>query len=113
MAQGDIKQVTNNSGKSNNIYYCKMPDGTLIQWGKGTISGGSGSVTFTLPVSFVDTAYAVVASPDIVTSSSGVYGTGATFPTQITAVNQVRVHRSNSSATYDNYVYFIAIGRWK
>lgn len=31
MATSTIKQVTNNSGTG----YCKMPDGTLIQWGSG------------------------------------------------------------------------------
>ena len=94
--------------------YCKMADGTLIQWGLAS-NTSSGYVEVDFPVAFTNTNYSFVATP--------AYGSGYnTF--------EIRVIAQSSWST-GGYVYFrnfdvntpytstnakahwIAIGRWK
>lgn len=121
MATSTIKQVTNNSGNS----YCKMPDGTLIQWGSGTINtdgtntavGAAGAVYASktlyidLPMSFI--------SNDYVIFGYSRYHTGHILPLGVTAAGADKMQM----IAYDLYqrplndglykFYWIAVGRWK
>lgn len=102
--------------------YCKMPDGTLIQWGTfTTTSGGSttsyGSIyilqlSFDFSISFIDTNYVV--------TGSAKFGTGAALPFGLeggtTSSASIRVWdiatRTLSSST-PLVVHWQAIGQWK
>lgn len=44
------------------INYCKMPDGTIIQWGRA-INTASGSVAVSFPVAFANDSYLFSANP--------------------------------------------------
>lgn len=123
MVSGIVTQVSNNSryDSSTNSHYCKMPDGTLMQWGTVDITSGTTSsyipvyilsVTITSPISFYDTTY-------VITGSSK-YGTGAEF-----AFGQRTTHESHAivrlcdtssrTASFSAVwrVKWQAIGRWK
>ena len=107
MATSKVEKVTNDieSGK------CKMPDGTLILWGSGTITGTS----TTEADYYVTFASAFSASPIVtatmITSSYHrrihIKGTSV-YGFTITAANSV--DGQNAPDTWFNW---IAVGRWK
>ena len=105
MATSPIQQVTNNVGSN----YCKMPDGTLIQWGYGTIAKNADNVTVTFPVSFVDTLYGFNAIP--------VFESDRTMTLVYARVNanNIGVFSKTNPITSNNGQAFkwIATGRWK
>lgn len=110
MATGTVKQVTNNSGSG----YCKMPDGTLIQW--GTVSNFKSGDKVLFPIRFHDNTYRVSITPNYNTSTTiqctyGVTGGGKyTDGFTIYAWDTV----TNTASTQSNLVVdWIAIGRWK
>ena len=103
--------------------YCKMPDGTLIQWGTDTLNvvnalsqiGTSGIyatlASFRFPISFVDTNYSF--------NGQVKYSTGYEVPCGFIAASgascSVRIYdfyaRPASSTLY--VLDWMAIGRWK
>lgn len=102
MAQSTIKQVTNNSGTG----YCKMPDGTLIQWGTATISSGSESVTVDLAMNFYGD-YAISALPAFSSDRA------ASLVFSGRNGNFFKVHTKVNPVTFDQFFAWIAAGRWK
>ena len=106
MATGPIKQVTNNSVDG----YCKMPDGTLIQWGKTSISrnAGQNSATVNYQIPFISepsvTATYSATHPEIWFCSAEGSST-----TQIT----LYMYNSGTTASGSGTVKWLAIGRWK
>lgn len=97
---GDTGAVTtpqNDSGTG----YCKMPDGTLIQWGTVTVPSGSYIASITFAKVFANTNYAVTLgiyddiAPSINTKSTG----------------GCRIGRTPNTAS--NNIEWQAIGRWK
>lgn len=110
MATSLMEKVTNNSGSDSNGNYCKMPDGTLIQWGTAR---GTGEYYF--PVSFVDVSYVVFV------------GVGYPTPSDITNISVLGGHPQNqskfsiivfntdgSAPSKANVLFrWLAIGRWK
>ena len=122
MATGTIKQTTNNSGTG----YCKMPDGTLIQWGRLsgitvnlTALGNSGLYGQTyvanngivFPIAFVDSSYFVTGSFQ--------YSTGNVFPLAVAYTAQATDHcfpsffDAYARSGNDGRISWQAIGRWK
>lgn len=110
MATSTIKQVTNNSGDN----YCKMPDGTLIQWGafSSTLevaANAFGEDTITFPMSFKTYNYMTFFSVQ----------SGAPAQRQVglkdRAANAMDVYMQNlfSSVWSHPYIFWLAIGRWK
>ena len=87
--------------------YCKMPDGTLIQWTYGTVTSGWNKA-FSWAQSFVNTSYAVMVS--FVYNSVNVLNTSSL--TKTTSGLTIGFSRQ---ATSDAPISFevIAIGRWK
>ena len=80
--------------------YCKLPDGTLIQWISGVLNEWMGSFGFPLP--FIDTNFVVCASDS--TADGNRYAVSAA--------------PANNAAVYvygqvGLKVNIIAIGRWK
>ena len=104
--------------------HCKMPDGTLIQWGTVTLTSGSTStyvspintatVVIQFPIPFVSTDYMVF--------GSGKYSTGASTPIGQNIAGETlttcSVHWWDAtarafSASIPLRVKWCAIGRWK
>lgn len=94
-----ILDSLNQSGTS----YCKLPDGTLIQWGHTAVGGLTQQVT--MPTSFKDTTYTVRLT--LIANSN-------------TATNVTSISRPNA----DKFAFgvnvlpsggaeWIAIGKWK
>ena len=113
MATGTIPMPANSSGSG----YCKMPDGTLIQWGYH--SGGTKATTqtgalylvsydpeITFPTAFADTPivefspmydnYCIIVSANY----------------SATGISKITVGRPNSGSIYPR-VGWLAVGRWK
>ena len=96
MATSTIKQVTNNSDNG----YCKMPDGTLIQWGIEA-SASDATTDIIMSESFNGTNYIVVGV------DYGGYSGYATFAQMLT--NKFRIYRHGGTSQQQ----WLAIGRWK
>ena len=109
MATGSIKKVSNDSASG----YCKMPDGTLIQWGSsgGYSSGNSRTDDVTLSIPFVDNSYRVVANGWYNGSDESNYNVLCIVNN--TSLTKFKIHIRNISANYTNVVLWLAIGRWK
>lgn len=89
--------------------YCKMPDGTLIQWGYGTISKGTDNVTVIFPVSYINTIYGFNAMPVFESDRT------MSFVYAHTEQGSIGVYSRTNPITDNNGQAFkwIAIGRWK
>lgn len=103
--------------------YCKMPDGTLIQWGVATLdvtnaltqiaSSGvyQGTASLSFPIAFASASYYL---SGIVKYSTG-YQVPCGFSANTPAIADIRIYdfyaRPASSSEYK--LYWFAIGRWK
>lgn len=85
--------------------YCKMADGTLIQWGLVEIPANSNNKAVSFPVAFVDTGYGISCVPNYVVTSVTIQYGG-------TSTTGVTIYRLPSNQ-YAQPVKWIAIGRWK
>lgn len=94
MASGTIYKIINDSDSN----YCKMPDGTLIQWGSATVNS-EGSYILSLPVAFIATPTITVSTDAWNPVAAGAAGVGTGTITLRSSANQK--------------VYWQAIGRWK
>lgn len=108
MAQGIMQKVTNDSG----TLYCKMPDGTLIQWG---VDGGYQSTkrrdfTINFPIPFLNVNYVVSAASQFA-SEANPYECLITV--KRVSGEQCILHQVNATDVYCNALMWIAIGRWK
>ena len=109
MATSTIKQVTNNSGSN----YCKMPDGTLIQWGKESVAsktekaslGYHGSKAVTFAMAFVSLPVVIVCPHE----DAGYWNSGCTDITNIGFKASIAGDQPSVART----VEWLAIGRWK
>jgi len=96
------------SGKNGNGDYTKFPDGTMMCWGTGKITGGGVSnKDVTLPIAFATdeytaTAVASTSRPDVVQAITILVNT----------VTQFTVYQDRSSSS-DTSFRWQAIGRWK
>ena len=97
MGKSTIKQTVNESSSS----YCKMLDGTLIQWGRRTVTSYSAAIAF--PVEFIDTNYSLIATHKSASGEAKAYA--AAVGTTTTGY----IYAASGSAD----AYWIAIGRWK
>ena len=90
-----------NSGQG----YCKLPNGTLIQWGNVTVPANTYTAYWNCPVSFADKNDLGIS----LTPLSNITGCNVNYSSS--SVSQIQVGRTpNTSATT---LYIIAIGRWK
>ena len=110
MATSTIKQVTNNSGAN----YCKMPDGTLIQW--GTFSSAldiaantTGEDTITFPTSFASFDFVPIFSVQSGAPAARQVGVKSRTSASVSVFIQNIFTGTWSHPT----IYWIAIGRWK
>lgn len=107
MASGTIPQVFNNSGAG----YCKMPDGTLIQWGSvtGQFTNGICSQNIAFPISFASVP-SVTAS---ISSTSTQYATANAITTSLTNCVVYMIMYGATTYTGGGNIMWTAIGRWK
>lgn len=130
-AQGNISTLQNTAtGLQNQINllqtesangYCKLPDGTMMQWGTTEVTSGSMSayaniyvatVTVVFPQRFVDGNYIITGSSKFGTGAELAFGQGATSATQA-SVRVWDVAARVFSASDKLVVKWMAIGRWK
>ena len=99
----DYENAINESGSG----YCKMPDGTLLQWGSKAIAANSTNVSITFDIPFASAnAYSFTAIPRYQNSSNVVL----TIASQ--TASSISVYRATSTS-YEQSVVWQAIGRWK
>ena len=113
MATSTIKQVTSTSGSG----YCKMLDGTLIQWGMvGQITFSSEAMkegSFMLPISFVDAGYRVLGTAVSTSINSYLLRVGAS-PLNNREVSYAIGSGTGEAISANNRGFtWIAVGRWK
>lgn len=104
MAAGSIKKVSNDSASN----YCKMPDGTLIQWGQGNIqttAGSSVNKTINFSQAFNNVNYIAIGlnpnTGDPITMTASAY-----------TDTSMRVNVKDIATTTRYFTWFV-IGRWK
>ena len=101
-----VLKYANGGMNDSGANYCKMLDGTLIQWGLTTIPANTGHVDVSFSTPFINGDYALMFCPQYAATSDVTltYGTknATTFG----------VFRKTSTAN-DQPVEWLAIGRWK
>lgn len=113
MATGSIKKVSNDSASG----YCKMPDGTLMQWGtykttatSVTQTGSLYMVTLrpniTFPIPFYQDA------PKVFLNQYGGYGAIFSSAYNSVGIYSIDIARPTSGTIVPDIAWF-AIGRWK
>lgn len=115
MASGIIQKVIPDSGNS----YCKMPDGTLIQWGYSNPTYANANIALssvTFPIAFI-------AQPVVSLTVGDSQNTQQELPANakirsITASKfdisyQDPAGNFQSDGSYIKPIYWLAIGRWK
>ena len=125
MATGEIKQNVDVYGSNTNGNYCKMLNGTLICWGKITISvsgemsqvGNTG--IYTSPAIYINFPVTFMGDSNYIVTGVSRYSTGNTLPigtipstnSKFGAVVYDFYKRSLNDGTY--ILRWQAVGRWK
>lgn len=105
MAAGKTDKVTNDSSAGSGSGYCKMPDGTLIQWGAATVASGSFTGSFSLPVSL----YRIQDSSVVLTPLQ----TGTDFNVNYADSSNSEIKFGRTPNTLASTYYWMVFGRWK
>lgn len=98
------------SGSNDNGHYIQFPDGTMICYGEVNASANSASVTATLPNTFIDKNYVVVAM-NAYANSPAIFWSGGAIATNAIALYPRGV--SGNIITNLERCRYIAIGKWK
>lgn len=107
---GNVYPVSNASGTN----YCKMPDGTLIQWGVKsvtTVAVSGGSFQYSSNAEWVTFPIAYTTAPFVATNIKEASAYWSSSASAINATNFRVSAGGNMAVTKD--VYWVAIGRWK
>ena len=105
MAAGKTDKVTNDSSAGSGSGYCKMPDGTLIQWGSVIVPIGSYTANISLPVPLYKLQDSSITLTPLQT------GTDFNINYSDSSTSSIRIGRTPN--TSDSVYYWIALGRWK
>lgn len=112
-----IKQPVNHSGSlvsaEDTIYYCKMPDGTLMEWGTITVDIPANSYvehTIDFNPDFVGSVPSITATV-LLYSDPKAFSVIARSTGGYTAV--LRIGTTSSVLQEDVKVNWFAVGRWK
>ena len=109
MATGTIQMTANKGGDG----YCKMPDGTLIQWGF-VINTDVGYTGVSFPVAFVNDSFIFSASPRYSSAYPAIdYRTVSQKNSNSSGVVNFKTLTSTASYTTAAIADWLAIGRWK
>ena len=122
--QGALDELDSNKADLNASYfhttnpsYCKMPDGTLIQWGRVKITTGTGSAplgytgsaTVSFPIPFKNKAIPVViTSPE---ENAGYWNSSVSY--NGIGYTQCTIMLAGDQSSTERQVLWMAIGCWK
>lgn len=121
---GSTHQVLELSDFDSASGHCKMPDGTLIQWGSLTVQQGSTGqyvgqtyqmpVSISLPIPFVDTNYRVFGSSKFGSGGAIAIGHDVSLSTASSAYIRAWDYTPRTlSSSVVLQVWWTAIGRWR
>lgn len=99
------------TGKMDNAWYVKLPDGVLIQGMQKLILSGSQGIDIIWPIEFIDTDYTAVS--DVTGNAAGNVVSSWVWSRSKRSTH-VGVRESGVTLPTSNYIVMcIAIGRWK
>lgn len=99
------------TGKMDNAWYVKLPDGVLIQGMQNLIPSGNQSIDIIWPIEFIDTDY--IAVSDVTGNATGKAASSWVWSRSKRSTH-VAVREPVDVPPTSNYIVMcIAIGRWK
>lgn len=99
------------TGKMDNAWYVKLPDGVLIQGSQNLIPSGIAGIDVYWPIEFIDTEYTVVS--DVTGNAAGTVVSAWVWSRAKTYAH-VGVRELGGVNPTSNYIVMcVAIGRWK
>jgi hypothetical protein len=99
------------TGKMDNAWYVKLPDGVLIQGMQNLIPSGNQGIDIIWPIEFIDTDY--IAVSDVTGNAAGNVVSSWVWSRSKRSTH-VGVREPNATPPTSNYIVMcIAIGRWK
>lgn len=99
------------TGRMDNAWYVKLPDGVLIQGMQNLIPSGNQGIDIIWPIEFIDTDY--IAVSDITGNAAGNVVSSWVWSRSKRSTH-VGVREPNATPPTSNYIVMcIAIGRWK
>lgn len=115
MASGIIQKVIPDSGTN----YCKMPDGTLIQWGYSNPSYANANIALssvTFPIAFTAQPVVSLTVGDAQNTAQELAANvkiGSITASKFDISYQDPASQFRSDGSYIKPIYWLAIGRWK
>lgn len=101
-----VLKFSNGGLNDSGALYCKMPDGTMLQWGLTSIPADTDHIDVIFPISFINGDYAVMFCPQFRATSDVVL----TYATK--NATTFSVYRKNVTSSVQPVEWF-AVGRWK
>lgn len=99
------------TGRMDNAWYVKLPDGVLIQGMQNLIPSGNQGIDIIWPIEFIDTDY--IAVSDVTGNAAGNVVSSWVWSRSKRSTH-VGVREPNATPPTSNYIVMcIAIGRWK
>lgn len=99
------------TGRMDNAWYVKLPDGVLIQGMQNLIPSGNQDIDIIWPIEFIDTDY--IAVSDVTGNAAGNVVSSWVWSRSKRSTH-VGVREPNATPPTSNYIVMcIAIGRWK
>lgn len=99
------------TGKMDNAWYVKLPDGVLIQGMQNLLPSGNQGIDIIWPIEFIDTDY--IAVSDVTGNAAGNVVSSWVWSRSKRSTH-IGVREPNATPPTSNYIVMcIAIGRWK
>ncbi|PWL41971.1 MAG: hypothetical protein DBY43_04450 [Clostridiaceae bacterium] len=99
------------TGKMDNAWYVKLPDGVLIQGVQNLLPSGSAGINVVWPIEFIDTNY--IAVSDITGNAAGNVISSWVWSKDKPSAHVGARELGGGNPTSNYIVMCIAIGRWK
>ena len=99
------------TGKMDNAWYVKLPDGVLIQGVQNLLPSGSAGINVVWPIEFIDTNY--IAVSDITGNAAGNVISSWVWSKDKPSAHVSARELGGGNPTSNYIVMCIAIGRWK
>lgn len=99
------------TGKTDNAWYVKLPDGVLIQGVQNLLPSGSTGIDVIWPIEFIDTNY--IAVSDITGNAAGSVISSWVWSKDKPSAHVGARELGGGNPTSNYIVMCIAIGRWK
>lgn len=99
------------TGKAENAWYAKLPDGMLIQSSQNLIPAGLAGINVYWPIEFIDTEYTVTS--DITGNAAGNVISSWVWQKTKAFTHVSARELGGGNPTSDYIIMCVAIGRWK